>query len=117
MIFLCWLYSLYCFEYKWAHWSISKRLKYIEENWPYFVGFGLVVGTPFTLASYYYGLWISYAIWWLLFPLFIITAIGAKPPEDTEVKGKVRFALFKFAKLLNMYSLNFLVWIIKYVAK
>src|SRR3954471_2636850 len=67
-VLLCWMYSLYCFEYKWAHWHIGRRLKYIEDNWPYFFGFGMVTATPFTVASIYGGFWISYAIWWLLFP-------------------------------------------------
>jgi etoposide-induced 2.4 mRNA len=69
IVVLSWLYSLYCFEYKWSSWTIAKRLKYVEDNWPYFAGFGLVVGCPFTLATVYLGFWIGYAVWFLLFPL------------------------------------------------
>lgn len=34
-IHLSWLYSLYCFEYKWslAGWSLEKRLTHLEQNW------------------------------------------------------------------------------------
>lgn len=36
-IHLSWLYSLYCFEYKWslAGWSLEKRLGHLEQNWYY----------------------------------------------------------------------------------
>lgn len=34
-IHVSWLYSLYCFEYKWslAGWSLEKRLGHLEQNW------------------------------------------------------------------------------------
>src|SRR5689334_8094703 len=34
-IHLCWLYSLYSFEYKWSllGWSLEYRLKYFEKHW------------------------------------------------------------------------------------
>jgi len=112
---LCWLYSLYCFEYKWSHWHIGRRLRYIEDNWAYFAGFGMVVGLPFTLASIYYGFWIGYVVWWLLFPLFIITAIGSDEPPNRvfNQEAKSSMALFIFAKWLNTKSLNFLVAVIR----
>jgi etoposide-induced 2.4 mRNA len=65
---LCWLYSLYCFEYKWANWDVMKRLKFIEDNWAYFVGFGMVVAAPFLIVSAYFGIWVGYAMWWIEFP-------------------------------------------------
>eukprot|EP01114_Cavostelium_apophysatum_P020326 TRINITY_DN6785_c0_g1_i1.p1 TRINITY_DN6785_c0_g1~~TRINITY_DN6785_c0_g1_i1.p1 ORF type:complete len:325 (-),score=38.65 TRINITY_DN6785_c0_g1_i1:52-1026(-) len=112
ILFLCWLYSLYCFEYRWTNWHVGRRLKYIEDNWAYFVGFGLMVGLPFTVASFYCGFWISYAVWFLEFPFFIITAIGAgNPPNTVDVKGNTRMALFKTAKWLNTKLLSVVVWI------
>jgi len=116
-VLLCWMYSLYCFEYKWSHWHIGRRLKYIEDNWPYFFGFGMVTATPFTVASVYGGFWLSYAIWWLLFPYFIVMAIAAKkPPQElTNKEGKTSVALFRFAKYLNSLILSFAVSFIKYV--
>lgn len=41
-IHLCWLYSFYSFEYKWAleGWSLEQRISYFEKRWPYFFGFG-----------------------------------------------------------------------------
>ena len=41
-VLLCWLYALYCFEYKWMieQWDWQKRRAYFERRWPYFLGFG-----------------------------------------------------------------------------
>mmetsp|Transcript_15119 Transcript_15119/g.21099 ORF Transcript_15119/g.21099 Transcript_15119/m.21099 type:complete len:318 (+) Transcript_15119:45-998(+) len=117
LLVLCWLYSLYCFEYKWSHWNIGRRLAHIENNWAYFAGFGIVVGLPFTLASYHLGFWIGYTVWWLLFPLFIITAVAAKKPQKVVTQeGSSRMRLFVFAQWLNAFTLNFLVKVIKIVS-
>lgn len=43
-IHLSWLYSLYCFEYKWslAGWSLERRLTHMEQNWCAAVNIALV---------------------------------------------------------------------------
>lgn len=94
-IHLSWLYSLYCFEYKWslAGWSLEKRLGHLEQNWydgallgycyqavvsgvlsvvvscctvrAYFAGFG----SPFTLATFFVPNFVSKGIFALLFPV------------------------------------------------
>ena len=66
-IHLSWLYSLYCFEYKWslAGWSLERRLAHLEQNWAYFAGFG----SPFTLATFFVPNFVSKGIFALLFPV------------------------------------------------
>jgi etoposide-induced 2.4 mRNA len=41
-LYLCWLYALYSFEYKWSmeQWDLERKLTYFEMRWPYFAGFG-----------------------------------------------------------------------------
>jgi len=73
----CWLASIYCFEYRWAHqhWASSVRLEHFEQHWLYFAGFGF----PVSFVSFLCPQFIDAGVFALLFPLCILTATTAEP--------------------------------------
>ncbi|TYZ62536.1 hypothetical protein PybrP1_012718 [[Pythium] brassicae (nom. inval.)] len=102
-IHLSWLYSLYCFEYKWslAGWSLEKRLAHLEQNWAYFAGFG----SPFTLATFFVPNFVSKGIFALLFPVFLLLAIACDPVSESDDPSR-KLPLFRFSRWWSLQLLR-----------
>lgn len=83
-IHICLIYSLYSFEYKWFNqgYELHKRLKFVEINWPYYVGFGMILAslTEFTSSSFV----IKGCIFSMFFPLLIISSIDSMPKQRID---------------------------------
>ncbi|EGG14107.1 hypothetical protein DFA_11871 [Cavenderia fasciculata] len=82
-VLVTWLYSFWCFDNKWilrGKWTLMQRITYFELHWAYMFGYGFV----FTLASFFFPMLIGNAIFSLLYPMFIILSVGAKPIKMTR---------------------------------
>lgn len=92
------LYSLYAFEYKWwgQRHDVYTRLAKIEDNLPYFLGFGL----PLCLVSTAHeSALINGCIFSMLFPFLILSAFEATVPSLVSSNGtnanEFRLPVFK----------------------
>ncbi|CAH1707493.1 unnamed protein product [Chironomus riparius] len=82
-IHICLLYSLYSFEYKWFNqgYELHRRLKLVEYNWPYYIGFGLYLGLLTELSDSFI---VKGCIFSMFFPLLIISSIDSAPTQRID---------------------------------
>ncbi|KXN82594.1 hypothetical protein AN958_02445, partial [Leucoagaricus sp. SymC.cos] len=75
--FLCWVDSYYFFESVWVNrgFTFSGRIRHLEERWAYYLAFGFPSAVICMLGT---GL-ASFALFALVFPLYIILATHARP--------------------------------------
>jgi Etoposide-induced protein 2.4 (EI24) len=101
---LSWLYSFYCFEYRWVleGKTINKEISKLEHNAIYYLGFGL----PFALITYGCPGLFGSGIWALLFPIFMVTAILSLPPETPTVRVPVFKAINKLCDKIEVLTLG-----------
>ena len=70
--FSCFVASFYAFDMKWSLRGISlqRRLDTLEENWPYYLGWGL----PPTLCTFFFPTFFSLGVYALIFPFLLVMA-------------------------------------------
>ena len=97
-VYLSWMYSFYCFEYKWllSGWTLQQRISAFEGRWLYFFGFG----TPCSLACYFFPGFASLGVFALIFPFFVMTAIASRkpPPPSSNWPFPERLRVFGFSE-------------------
>lgn len=72
------LYSLSAFEYIWFSrgWEPHRRVLFVEDNWTYFIGFGMPLTLVTSLSSSFC---IRRILFSMAFPLFFLTSLVATP--------------------------------------
>ncbi|WVQ72608.1 hypothetical protein IAR50_002166 [Cryptococcus sp. DSM 104548] len=76
--YMCVVDSYYCFEWNFSmkQWPLEYCISYIQDRLAYMVGFGL----PATLMTSFGPPLVTMAIFALIYPLFVIQALQARPP-------------------------------------
>ncbi|XP_068659923.1 protein EI24 homolog [Aristolochia californica] len=103
-LLLSWMYAYYCFEYKWnfIELELVKRLDFFESNWAFFAGFG----SPCVMGIFFFSPLLSYGVMAILFPLFVLTAIGSQAEKDIDSQrrswggGPGKLPIFYVANIL-----------------
>uniref|UniRef100_A0A7N0RFY4 Protein EI24 homolog n=1 Tax=Kalanchoe fedtschenkoi TaxID=63787 RepID=A0A7N0RFY4_KALFE len=112
-VLLAWMYSYYCFEYKWnlSEFSLDKRLAFFESNWAFFAGFG----SPCVLAIFFFSPLVSYGVMAILFPMFVLTASGSEAEQVIDAQRKKwkgselgRLPIFYLADIVSLRVLSLL---------
>eukprot|EP01129_Flabellula_baltica_P005064 TRINITY_DN1805_c0_g1_i1.p1 TRINITY_DN1805_c0_g1~~TRINITY_DN1805_c0_g1_i1.p1 ORF type:complete len:354 (+),score=30.28 TRINITY_DN1805_c0_g1_i1:136-1062(+) len=86
----CWLYSNYCFDWKWSMYPVEQgksrkkflqplkdRLAFFYDGWLYYLGYGFPFYFAEVLISYYFsvGFWAGRLFYYVLFPFFLISSL------------------------------------------
>ncbi|XP_077512677.1 etoposide-induced protein 2.4 homolog [Amblyomma americanum] len=79
------LYSFSAFEYVWFSrgWAPHRRVSFVEDNWPYFVGFGMPLAFVTSLSG---SLCIRRILFSIAFPLLFMSSLAATPNSGTPFK-------------------------------
>ncbi len=93
---VCWLYSFYAFEYRWAAeaWPLEVRFRFFEHRAAYFCGFGFMISVITLLFPGFF----SSGLFSMLLPIWIVLAISA-PTED--IKPGTRVPVFFIVRWVN----------------
>eukprot|EP01112_Ceratiomyxa_fruticulosa_P023911 TRINITY_DN938_c0_g1_i2.p1 TRINITY_DN938_c0_g1~~TRINITY_DN938_c0_g1_i2.p1 ORF type:complete len:352 (+),score=37.88 TRINITY_DN938_c0_g1_i2:791-1846(+) len=110
-VMITYLYAFFCFDYKWllqGGISLERRLRHFESHWTYMLGFGL----PFTAASYFFPYLISYGVYAIIYPLFIIVAVIARPIKNMDTPHlRKSLPIFDASRRMNNAVVQGITWL------
>ncbi len=99
-VYVCWLYSFWAFNARWKFegLGIVARLRKIETDWAFFLGFG----APLAAATFTNPFFINAAVYALAFPWLVILASGA---DTTVTRNRTtttlsRIHIFRVSKIV-----------------
>eukprot|EP00211_Chloroparvula_japonica_P017676 CAMPEP_0119135990 /NCGR_PEP_ID=MMETSP1310-20130426/20486_1 /TAXON_ID=464262 /ORGANISM="Genus nov. species nov., Strain RCC2339" /LENGTH=288 /DNA_ID=CAMNT_0007126943 /DNA_START=206 /DNA_END=1073 /DNA_ORIENTATION=+ len=112
LVTTCLVFSYQCFESIWAlqRVSLRRRQRRIENNWPYYAGFGAPAALVCFMSN---SVIISIALYASLFPIFLTVASGTKPRTwQNEVLSPYMprtIELFYYVRKASNSVVNFLL--------
>lgn len=106
------IYSYYCWEYSWSSFKVNhqKRYEIFESNWPYYLGYGTLIGLIKVSLPYFE----SYPIITFLFPIFSMNSISKFRPEKHIVRtGHLKLPLFRYPIRFSEKIMNAIANLVK----
>ena len=106
------IYSYYCWEYSWSSYKVNhqKRYEIFESNWPYYLGYGSLIGLIKISLPYFE----SYPIITFLFPLFSMNSISKFRREKHIVRpGQLKLPLFRYPIRFSEKIMNYIANLVK----
>lgn len=105
-----WFFAFYIYEFKLTFngLPIQKRIKYFEERWVYFIGYGSLLGALYMSLPF----WIATSFYLIYLNFMILNTINLKPPKNVNVHPKLRrlpifFLPLHFANTMIRVYLHF----------
>jgi len=86
------------------------ELLFYEDNFWYFFGFGFI----FALITSIFPMMLSYGVWFVIFPFFVLCSVSSMPPNVVDVESYLTKNKEKLLKEENIGIFYFVKKVIRY---